>query len=131
MTRVNRARRRGDHFAVHHCQHVRYRVRPITQLTLQGEFAMKLLCRAFPVALFVFSLHMWAQSTPGTLLGNAMDAQSAPVVGANVTVTSVEKGYRRTTVTNREGYYEVVALQPGSYNVEITSPGMKKFVQDG
>jgi len=68
-----------------------------------------------------------AQSDTARLQGTVTDSQGGAVVGAVVTVTSVETGRVSTATTNELGYYTVSALPPGNYKAEITQKGFKKI----
>src|ERR1700687_1291274 len=51
------------------------------------------------------------------------DATGATVAGAKVIIKSTALGIERTTQTNTEGEYELPALPPGSYEVQVQKPG--------
>src|SRR6266852_988954 len=55
--------------------------------------------------------------------GTVTDATGATVAGAKVVVKSAALGIERTTETNTEGEYEVPALPPGSYEVQVQKSG--------
>ncbi len=55
--------------------------------------------------------------------GTVTDATGATVAGAKVVVKSTAVGIERTTETNTEGEYEVPALPPGNYEVQVQKPG--------
>src|SRR5712692_11885680 len=55
--------------------------------------------------------------------GTVTDATGATVAGAKVVVKSTAVGIERTTETNTEGEYEVPALPPGSYEVQVQKSG--------
>jgi len=68
-----------------------------------------------------------AQGTDlGTIRGTVTDTTGAIIPSANVTVTDVLTGRDRSTQTNGDGYYEMFGLNPGTYKVTITAPGMSK-----
>ena len=76
------------------------------------------------LALLVMSL--WTVSASGqvdvasaTLKGVITDQHDALVAGATVTATSIDKGISRTAKTDTEGTYQIPALPPGAYKVEI------------
>lgn len=68
-----------------------------------------------------------AQSTQGEILGSVTDPAGALVPGAKVTVTNLERGFRRSATTNETGLYRVPHLEPGSYSVTIEHAGFKQF----
>jgi hypothetical protein len=61
-----------------------------------------------------------------TISGSIKDANSLPVVGANVTATLTETGEARTVTTNEDGNYKIINLKPGTYKVSATSSGFGK-----
>src|SRR5215471_7138331 len=74
--------------------------------------------------------HASAQTTAG-LNGLVTDASGAVVHDAKVSLTSVETGIRRDTVTNASGFYEFLLLQPGTYNLAVQQEGFKQIAQQG
>ena len=86
---------------------------------------MEEFCPAFAAAalmLFVFGLAVGAQDLDDvTIGGKVTDANGLAVVGATVTVTSVDRGEVRTVVTNEEGQYRIVKLKPGTYKIKVTA----------
>jgi|tagenome__1003787_1003787.scaffolds.fasta_scaffold20989956_6 hypothetical protein len=79
------------------------------------------------LALLCTSAGLRAQGTDlGTIRGTVTDTTGAIIPSANVTVTDVLTGRDRSTQTNGDGYYEMFGLNPGTYKVTITAPGMSK-----
>ncbi|HWX54957.1 MAG TPA: carboxypeptidase regulatory-like domain-containing protein [Verrucomicrobiae bacterium] len=66
----------------------------------------------------------FAQNT-ASIQGTVTDSSGAAVVGANVVVKSASQGLERTTQTGSAGNYEVPALPPGSYSVEVQMSGFQ------
>jgi outer membrane receptor protein involved in Fe transport len=71
------------------------------------------LCAVFPQS----------QISSADLKGKVVDSTGAVLPGATVTVTSVEKGTTRDTVTNERGEYLVPLLPPDQYTVKVDMPG--------
>ncbi|HXL21427.1 MAG TPA: TonB-dependent receptor [Candidatus Dormibacteraeota bacterium] len=69
----------------------------------------------------------FAQTT-ASIKGTATDATGAAVAGAKVTVKNVGGGVERSTQTDSSGDYEVPALPPGVYRVEISQQGFETQV---
>ncbi len=65
-----------------------------------------------------------------TLKGAITDQHDAVVAGATVTATSIDKGISRTAKTGTEGTYQIPALPPGAYKVEIEAQGFNKVVNE-
>lgn len=72
-----------------------------------------------------------AQTSDATLLGSVLDSQQLTVPGATVTITNVNTGRTRTTVTGPEGRFRVAALPPGLYRVEVQLSGFATAVREG
>src|SRR5947207_3928803 len=72
----------------------------------------------------MFAVAAFAQTT-ASIKGTVTDQTGAAVVGAKVTVKDAALGIERTAQTNSEGSYEVPALPPGNYSVEIHMAGFQ------
>src|SRR5258706_7829094 len=82
-------------------------------------------------ALAAASLTASAQDFRGGITGRILDASSARLPGVSVTVTNVATNVASTTVTNGEGDYAVLFLNPGTYKVTAELSGFKKVVRAG
>jgi Carboxypeptidase regulatory-like domain len=71
------------------------------------------------------SIYSFGQESQASLAGRVTDTKNAVVVGATVTVTSVETGVVQTTTTNQSGEWLVEALNAGHYWFEVSAPGFK------
>jgi Carboxypeptidase regulatory-like domain len=87
-------------------------VRPILLCT--ALFA--LLCGAKPA---------WAQDVTASIYGTVTDPSGAAVVGATVTVKSVERGVSYTAVTNEGGLYRISQLPVGNYELRVEKQGFQ------
>lgn len=67
-----------------------------------------------------------AQSDAADLRGFVRDPQGAVVTNATVTVRNPANNSTRTTTTNDEGFYQIVNLTPGDYDVTVEAPNFKK-----
>jgi Carboxypeptidase regulatory-like domain len=72
-----------------------------------------------------------AQITTATLNGAVTDPTGATVPEASVTVTNVDTGVSRTTVTNQAGEYSMPAIEPGKYSITISKGGFGTSQQNG
>jgi len=83
--------------------------------------------RAGLVGLTALVLCLWsmAQSVTGRILGLVTDPSGAVIAGATVTVTDVERGAKRTMVTDSSGQYVAPNLEPGVYRVRVEAAGFK------
>src|SRR5919112_2819197 len=70
-----------------------------------------------------------AQST-ATLQGTVTDAKGAVLPNATVIVRNRSTSSERTTQTDSDGYYQLAALPPGVYSVEVRVEGFKTQVAD-
>ncbi len=69
---------------------------------------------------------LYAQSNiSGDVAGTVTDASGAALPDAEVTVTSLEKGQAKTTITDRVGSYRVPLLSPGKYEVKAVAKGFE------
>ena len=73
---------------------------------------------------------VFAQEFRGTVTGEVTDASGAPVEGAKVVVTSVERNIAIETTTNSAGRYTVQFLLPGKYQLAVEKNGFKRFVRE-
>lgn len=55
--------------------------------------------------------------------GKITDSTGGAVVGATVTTKLATTGVERTVVTNEDGFYQVLKLEPGTYTVKFSANG--------
>jgi hypothetical protein len=73
-----------------------------------------------------------AQVLYGSVTGTVTDPQGYRVPGANIVITNTANGLKRETVTNNEGEYTIVNVQPGTYDVRISmGANFKAFERRG
>src|SRR5690242_14080318 len=72
-----------------------------------------------------------AQSTTGSLSGNVTDSSGAAVVNAKVTATEVSTNVARTVTSGSDGSYQILFLPIGTYKLNVTAPGFKRFDRTG
>src|SRR5258708_7535386 len=84
------------------------------------------------VCLVVFSVvsvaMSQAQSNAADLQGVVRDANGAVVPNATVSARSTARNQTRETTTNEDGFYKIINLPPGEYEVTVTSTGYKTAV---
>lgn len=78
--------------------------------------------------LLLFSLGAAAQTTTGTVNGRVTDTAAAFIPDTSVTLTNVRTGISQTTQTTEEGLFVFPLVQPGSYRMEVSKSGFKKFI---
>ena len=70
-----------------------------------------------------------AQTESARIQGTVTDAAGAVVAGATIKATGVT-GREVTSVTNDEGSYSILGLQPGVYQLEVTQANFKTVKQE-
>jgi len=84
---------------------------------------------AFAVGMILFGLRLFAQTSAG-INGSVLDSSGALIPGATVTVTNLETGGKRETVSSDGGAYQIPLLQPGSYTIVVRKQGFKQVTRD-
>ncbi|MBL8167672.1 MAG: TonB-dependent receptor [Acidobacteria bacterium] len=77
------------------------------------------------------SAYAQAQASSGQISGSVRDNQGGAVAGATVKVTNTQTGLERTTTTSTDGFYRLVLLPPGTYNLSAQSSGFAKTDVNG
>jgi hypothetical protein len=86
------------------------------------RLALLLLCASLPA---------YPQEFRALISGLVSDPSGAPVAGAKVTATSVERRVDYESQSNEAGRYVMRFLSPGSYVLTVQKEGFKKLVRDG
>jgi hypothetical protein len=73
----------------------------------------------------------FAQSDRGTITGTISDPANAVIAGAEIVARNIATGALYPTASSSTGNYTIAQLPAGNYDVEVTSPGFKKFVRAG
>jgi hypothetical protein len=68
--------------------------------------------------------------TTGTILGTVRDATGAFMPNVTITVTHSETNLVQTTHSDSSGDYRFLALPVGTYHIEATQPGFRKYLAD-
>jgi len=71
-----------------------------------------------------------AQTTAG-LNGLVTDASRASIQGARVSISNVDTGLKRESLTNDVGSYEFPLLPPGNYTLHLEKQGFRPMTQEG
>ena len=88
-------------------------------------------CILAVVVMFSFAFgSAMAQTATGRIIGTATDAQGAAIAGARITVTNAATNVSWNTVTNSEGFYQVLELPVGNYSVTAEHEGFSKVVTE-
>ena len=72
----------------------------------------------------------YAQIGTSTLTGRVTDTTGAVVPKVQVTVVQTATNFTQKAITNDEGIYRVLSLQPGAYRLTFESQGFKKSVRE-
>jgi hypothetical protein len=72
-----------------------------------------------------FALPALAQEHRATLLGQVLDGSKAAVPTAVVKATKQDTNIAKETVTNEQGIYSLIGLEPGAYNVTFSKQGFQ------
>lgn len=80
--------------------------------------AIILLLICLSSAVFAFG-----QTSKGFLVGTVADPTGAVIPNANITITNTATGTIRTTTSQSNGSYRFDAIDPGSYNLEVSATG--------
>lgn len=89
---------------------------------------MRRVLLTFIAFLFVFTTVAMAQEPFGSLAGSVKDQQGSVVQNATVTVRNLATNATKTAVTNQDGQYRVLQLQPGFYEVKAAAANFKQSV---
>ena len=91
------------------------------------------------LAIFLFTFLINSQSSTAfaqavavaSVEGNVVDQSGQTVGGAQVKMTEVDKHQLHSTVTDSVGHYALQNLPVGAYQLEVSSPGFKNYIQTG
>lgn len=81
--------------------------------------------------LFLFVTAVFAQSDRGTVTGTIADSTGAVVASAPVEAKNTDTGAVYQAASSGTGNYTIVALPAGTYELDVTVPGFKKFIRTG
>lgn len=65
--------------------------------------------------------------TEGSILGTIVDTSGAAIPAAAVTVTNIDTGVATKTVSDGNGFFQVLALQRGAYSVNVQKAGFASW----
>jgi len=65
---------------------------------------------------------LWAQASTGSIYGSVLDASSAVLPGATISLTGATIG-GRTTQSDKQGDFRFLNLDPGTYKLTVTMAG--------
>jgi hypothetical protein len=82
------------------------------------------------IGLFLACSSASAQTATGRIIGTVTDPLRAVVAGAKITVINTGTNASWSTVTNSDGFYQVLELPVGSYSVNAERKGFSKVVTE-
>ncbi len=94
---------------------------------------MKTNSRPAPAVLFVLllaligTLPLAAQTAQGRISGTISDSSGAVIPGAEVSAVNADTGLTTRATANEVGLYVLSFLQPGPYNISVSSEGFKRY----
>jgi hypothetical protein len=107
-------------------------MRPINKMKNKNRTAIFSFLLLFVLGFALFlPTDTTAQSGPtGSLDGTVTDINDAVVSGVTVTVKNIYTNLERTTTTNENGFWRILVLPVGTYQVIYTKDGFKKLTRD-
>ncbi len=82
------------------------------------------------ILMLAFSSTLAAQ-VAGRITGFVRDSSGAVLPGATVRATTVEQQLTRTTTTDVTGFYQLLAMPPGTYDITVEARGFETQAQKG
>jgi Carboxypeptidase regulatory-like domain/TonB-dependent Receptor Plug Domain len=103
---------------------------------LRGKMECKclrsaLLALIFGMCAIAATPYGWAQSTGGRIRGTVTDPSGGAVAGATVTLINEATNAKREAQTSANGEYLFLEVPVGSYEVDVTGQGFKKYERKG
>lgn len=87
----------------------------------------RLLNSFFAVSItLLLSFGVTAQSGTSSIKGTVQDGQGQVIPGAKVTLKNDGRNISLTRITNSDGQFSFVSLQPDSYKIEVEATNFKK-----
>ncbi len=85
----------------------------------------------FLAAIFLFALTALAQSDRGTITGTIVDPAGAVIPNASIEARNVDTGTVFPVASSGTGNYTIPELPAGTYEVDVTVSGFKKYIRPG
>src|SRR5207248_1583922 len=83
------------------------------------------------VGCVIFTAGSVAQTTDAAVSGQITDPSGGVVPGVTVVLTNLNTNVPYTTLTNNQGIYRFVAVQPGVYRANVMKDGFAGIVKGG
>ena len=98
---------------------------------MSGCFRSLLLSVIFGVCFLLVAPMGRAQSTGGRIRGTVIDPSGGAVAGAKVMLVNEATGTTREAQTSANGEYLFLEVPVGSYEIDVTGTGFKKYARKG
>ncbi|MCZ6767796.1 MAG: TonB-dependent receptor [Acidobacteria bacterium] len=103
-----------------------------SKLTHQAIQVSSLMRLSWGLLVFMLSGSLaMAQLTRGNISGTVTDQTGGTVPGAEITITNVNTGVTRETVTADSGRYEALSLPAGNYEIRASLTGFQTSIRAG
>ena len=89
-----------------------------------------MISRGAALALLLFAAVAFAQPK-AQISGFVRDTSDAVVQDAAIAVINLDTGVRRSTASNKEGFYAIASLSPGNYKITVRKPGFQTVARTG
>ena len=73
----------------------------------------------------------YGQALNGSVVGSVRDTSEAVIDAAVVTLTNMDTGQSRETLTSSVGSFDFATVQPGAYQLRVNRNGFATHVQTG
>src|SRR3990172_1354404 len=103
---------------------------PVASFTIRRTCMRAFIFKVMGLLLLVPALAS-SQTYQGGVRGAVRDADGGVLPGTSVTLTRVQTGITRTSVTNERGEYVFASVAPGTYNVAVELSGFAPFLREG
>lgn len=81
------------------------------------------------LSVLVLAVTLVAQTESARISGSVTDSNGGAVAGATIKIASRATGREVSAVTDSDGSYSILALQPGQYDIEVTQTNFKTTKQ--
>lgn len=82
------------------------------------------------LAVLLGASELVAQTTTGMIRGRVLNDAGAPVAGADVRLVNPQTGVQRSTITQADGSYALVGVQPATYELSVQMIGYTAAPQE-
>ena len=102
-------------------------IKKVIQARLDWQHHCTRLLQICFVILAIAGTSALAQQSSASLSGIVRDPSSAPMASVNVELRNESSGDTRRTTSNRDGFFALTSVPPGSYTITISASGFSSF----